>query len=231
MRWIHLCGAACIASFLPSGAFATVIFDQTVDLTVVSGSISDFNSGNEGQQRAEDFRLNAGASTITDVNWWGVYATDTPGTDNFTIRIFADVSGAPEIDPLNEFAVGAVNRVDTGVDFVFAYSVDIAPLTLAANTTYWLSIVNDTTVVDIDDWGWATNDFGIFRGSSFRREDGQAWSDALGLELGFQLTNDRPSQLDESSYNLSDGAGHRSQHQHDSGARGQTLSAYVENLT
>lgn len=34
MRWIHLCGAACIASLLPSGAFADFIFDQTIDPTV-----------------------------------------------------------------------------------------------------------------------------------------------------------------------------------------------------
>jgi hypothetical protein len=43
----------------------------------------------------------------------------------------------------------AVNRADTGVDLfgldLFSYAVDIAPLTLAAGTTFWLSIFNDTS--------------------------------------------------------------------------------------
>jgi hypothetical protein len=149
-------------------------------------------------QLVDDFQLQPGASTITDVHWWGEYANPnnpgTPGTDDFTIRIFGDVSGTPEIDPLNEFAVGAVNRVSIGVidgDEVFAYSVDIAPLTLAANTTYWLSIVNDTTLDTDDNWFWnlevpsATTSVKCGRGV-----DGAIWGQCQLLELGFQLTND-----------------------------------------
>jgi PEP-CTERM motif len=85
--------------------------------------------------------------------------------DNFTIRIFADIGGVPGVNPVNEFVVGnTVGRVDTGetqFDFykVFSYSANIPPLTLSANTTYWLSILNDTTADTDDWWGW-TYDLG-----------------------------------------------------------------------
>ena len=46
MKWIHLCGAACIASLLPSGAIADLIFDQSIDLT--DGAFpSDFAQGTQ----------------------------------------------------------------------------------------------------------------------------------------------------------------------------------------
>lgn len=176
MRLIHLCGAACIASSLPSGAIADLIFDQTVAFAREALE-SDF----EATQLADDFQLQPGASTISDVHWWGGYNNNTPGTDDFTIRIFADISGTPEIDPLNEFAVGTVNRVDTGVvghpDLnVFFYSVEISPLALAANTTYWLSIVNDTTTTPtLDFWGWSTSLSSHGATNVVRTGDGTAW--------------------------------------------------------
>jgi hypothetical protein len=66
----------------------------------------------------------------TDVHWWGGYfGHNTPEADDFVICIFGDIGGTPDIDPLNEFAVGAaVDRVDTGIvellgPNVLAYSV------------------------------------------------------------------------------------------------------------
>ena len=86
MKWIDLCGAACIASLLPSGASAGLIFDQSIDLTFQA-------RGSEGfTLNADDLALQAGASTITDIHWWGVYASSNTATepDNFTIRIFKE---------------------------------------------------------------------------------------------------------------------------------------------
>ena len=77
-----------------------------------------------------------------------------PETDHFRFRIFADDQWDSGDRPAERVrSLLAVNRVNSGVDLidgfgdsydVFAYSVDIAPLTLAANTTYWLSILNST---------------------------------------------------------------------------------------
>ena len=53
MRWMHLWGAACIASLLPSGARADLIFDQTVELTG-NAIPSDFDAP---QQLADNFQL------------------------------------------------------------------------------------------------------------------------------------------------------------------------------
>jgi hypothetical protein len=206
MRWIHLCGAACIVGLLPSGASADLIFDQSVDLTVGAES-SDFTFNPDGPsffspgQIADDFKLLSGASTITDVHWWGLYGnSNTPGTDFFTIRIFADDSGFPEIDPLNELDLLAVNRVDTGADLidrfgdsydVFAYSIDIAPLTLAANTTYWLSIVNIVRSTAPETvWAWNFDESVVGNASVARRNDDDESWDPFADDFGFQLTND-----------------------------------------
>lgn len=139
------------------GRQAGCIFDQSIDLTV-GAEVSDrcFKPLTDPRtcptELADDFKLLSGASTITDIHWWGVYGnTNTPGNDPFSIRIFGVVGGRPGIEPLNELDYFSLNRVDTGVDIadeldagfdVFAYSVEISPLTLEANTAYWLSIVN-----------------------------------------------------------------------------------------
>jgi hypothetical protein len=205
MRLIHLCGAVCIASSLPSGASADLIFDQSVDLTF-DADVSDNAFKPDSRpyeapgQIADDFNLRSGASTITDVHWWGVYGnTNTPGTDSFRIRIFADDNGIPQIDPLNQLDPLAVNRVDTGVDLidgfgdsydVFSYSVDVAPLTLAASTTYWLSILNSTHVSMDTVWLWSLgrSDMSNAVGRGFDETD---WRVGFpNTSFGFQLTND-----------------------------------------
>lgn len=187
MRWIHLCGAACIASLLPSGASAAVIYDQSIiDLTVgteVSDPTFQPDFGSP-QEIADDFKLLSGANTITDVHWWG-----TSG-DRFTIRIFGDIGGTPEEFPLNELGFLAFNRVDTGVDQagfdIFAYSAEISPLALAADTTYWLSIV---AFADFGVWKWNLGASDAGNAASARNDFSPQWV-PFGGGFGFQLTND-----------------------------------------
>jgi len=121
------------------------------------------------QQIGGLFTLQPGANTITDVHWWGIYGTSGSipqqplQDDHFLIRFFVwDVDSV--VDPFVEIGAGnAVNRTDSGLNVsvndkpfdIFAYSVDIAPLTLVPNTRYLLSIVNDTTSSATNSWSWS----------------------------------------------------------------------------
>lgn len=195
---------AVLALCAAGGANAAVIYDNGVAAVGVAAS-SDFDTGTF---QADNFVLQPGATTITDVHWRGVYGTnggaDTPGTDAFIIRFYADAGGGvPVLSPFASFSVGsAVNRTDTLVDLgsgasaidIYSYSVVIAPLALTAGTTYWLSIVNDTRT-DIDDnWAWGA----ALGGDGFATlvpSFSNAWIPSgvqFSRTLDFQLTNDVP---------------------------------------
>ena len=178
---------------------AAVIYDNNVPIESSGTSVSDVDFI-PPIENADDFTLAPGASTITDIHWWGSYTGDVmpdrvaSEPDNFTIRFFEDLPGLPQATPLAEFHVGHVSRVDTGLQNlstlkVYSYSVDIAPLALTPNATYWLSIVNDTTADQNDDWYWSAGG----TGNSATRFVPGIWRQA-GLELAFQLTNDGVAQ-------------------------------------
>ena len=99
---------------------------------------------------ADDFSLAPGANVITGVQWTGLYfPSNTPTQpDNFTIQLFADVGGSPVVTPFLSLSIGNPGRTDTGIDIagsdLFAYSANVAPITLAPNTVFWLSIFNNT---------------------------------------------------------------------------------------
>jgi hypothetical protein len=145
-------------------AHAVVIYDNSaaVNSTVFSDpSISQFA---EPQFIADDFSLSPGANSITGIRWTGVYAPATSVVpDNFRIQLFANVAGAPDLTPIISLFIGDPGRTDTGLDIfandLFAYSVTVPPIILAPNTTFWLSIVNDTSADLVSNWGWATQTF------------------------------------------------------------------------
>ncbi len=193
-------GAVLGLAVLVGGAFATpaqavTIFDNGAP-DLLGGLFSDFD---QPQQAADDFQLQAGASTITDVHWYGLYAFDNtpPALDNFRIRIFGDNGGVPLANFLHEVLVGnAVNRTATanqvfGFD-VFSYDVlfTSTPIVLNPLTTYWLSIVNDTSNEN-DVWVWASSSV-VGGNAAFRvAGDGTPWlTDQDGRDLAFSLTND-----------------------------------------
>jgi hypothetical protein len=139
---------------------------------------------------ADDFTLQSGASTVTDIHWWGAYNSGAI-TDNFTISFFESAGGAPAATTLAEYSVGSVSRVATGDNVagsfpVYEYSVDISPLALNANTTYFLSIVNDT-LSSPSNWYWA---WSVNGGTNMYSDDGQGWSLDNRAEFAFTLTND-----------------------------------------
>ena len=177
-----------------TAAPAAVIYDNGP--TATNGFVSDTDFP---MFVADDFTLAAGANVITDVEWTGLYAfTNTPLADDFTIQFFADVAGSPAVAPFLSLAIGNPGRTDTGINVtgfdLFAYSVDVAPIPLAANTVFWLSIFNNTSADTDDNWFWGMNDA---LGNSFNRASpADPWA-AQGNRQDFQLTG--PTAVPEPS--------------------------------
>ena len=165
----------------------TVIYDNGVpDLATAWASDFDLPS-----QMADDFVLQPGANTITDVHWWGLYASNIdpwPLLDTFTLRFYEDAGGGPAVVPFYDVPIGPVVRTNGGREIVgytlYEYGVQIPELTLNAGTTYYLSIVNNTQGL-ADDWFWAQS---AGTGADWHRvSDGASWT-PLSTELAFNLT-------------------------------------------
>lgn len=144
---------------------------------------------------ANEFSLDPGANTITDVHWWGFYYIgSTAGPDDFSILIYADTGSGPEATPsVLDVNVGSVTATDTGMldssgHTVYAYSVDISPVNLTANTTYWLSIVNATTSQDSSFWVWSLSDSSP--GDHVQVDLGDGFGELPYGQMAFTLTND-----------------------------------------
>ena len=144
---------------------------------------------------ADDFSLAPGANVITGVQWTGLYAfTNTPTQpDNFTIQFFADVGGSPVVTPFLSLSVGSVGRTDTGIDIggadLFEYTANVAPLALAPNTAFWLSVFNNTAADTDDNWYWAMQD--ALGNSHARDTPADPWMlqvPPVGNRQDFQLT-------------------------------------------
>ena len=159
-------------------------------------------------QTADDFALQSGNNTIRDIHWWGIYLLDnTPGTDDFTIRIFEDDGGKPSAINFQTVFTGNPGRADTGFDHtplsglfiadLYEYWVEVPALTLTAGTTYWLSIVNNTSDDDNDTWAWVTSSTGGGGNGHERAADGDVWTvhapETGGREYAFNLTVPEPT--------------------------------------
>ncbi len=60
---------------------------------LVTGYLSD-SASFYNTQSGDNFILTSGANVITDIHWWGVYASAEPPTqDDFTVRIYGFVEG------------------------------------------------------------------------------------------------------------------------------------------
>ena len=178
-----------------------MIYDNNVGTITLAW----FSDPRHFQIMADDFVLQSGANTITDIHWTGVYGgNDVPPSDSFTIQFFFSLGSVPSPVPLATRSVGnAVNRTDTGNTDnagaeIFSYSADIFPLSLTAGTTYWLSIFDNNTF--FGEWAWGAHDG---TGNAARRPDpNTGWTPAPNIgdgtpELDFQLTNNAASGAPE----------------------------------
>lgn len=149
---------------------------------------------------ADDFVLQAPDTTITNIRWWGHYAWGGPGLpeDDFTISIFEQVGNAPAIAPIIEVHVGAVDRArtrqfDRAGATVYFYSTFLdVPITLAASTTYYLSITNNTYLATGTIWSWSNHRYN--NGNNYFREDpnGPWIDDSSDMEMAFFMTDYPP---------------------------------------
>ena len=185
-------GAALLGLAAPAVARAdAIIFSQPPNFSFLSSNNFESNTG-DFQQESSRFSLTAGA-VVTHLNWWGGYDAGLPA-DVFTVRLFADAAGQPANNPLASTAVTGLTRTDTGVrdngglgSEVFFYSADLAaPLTLDANTTYWLSVLDNTP----NNWFWLADGPGTH---FFRTGDAGAWlQSANGVNFAYELVSPVP---------------------------------------
>ena len=171
-------------------AQAMMIYDNGAALNTAV-----FSDPNTPQFIADNFSLSPGSNQITGIRWRGVYASADPVVpDNFIVQFFADEAGVPSLSPFISLFIGALSRTDTGKvlfsDSVFSYSATIAPIALTPNTTYWLSIVNDTSSQLNADWAWAGQLFDFGGGSIGSRTGADfPWSVSSSFAQDFTLSN------------------------------------------
>ena len=114
--------------------------------------------------------------TIKSIEWTGFYERDfMPSNlpdrgDSFVVEIFKDAGdGAPDVDSVVRYELGAANRTDTGetgtsVDVngnlfeypIYSYSANV-DYEFEAGTRYWVSIFTELTDVEISEsnyWSW-----------------------------------------------------------------------------
>lgn len=195
---VVLTGLSALILAWGTAANAAVIYDNNVTV-VDTASFSDV----AGQFIADDFILAPGKEIITGVQWTGTYGDGfTPTVDNFSIQIFADADSVPALTPFSSLPIGDPGRTNIGklggggdprFD-LFAYSVNIAPIELASNTRFWISIVNDTSADTDDNWAWGGQV--IFDNGAIRNSQTDPWF-LTGLRQDFRLTG--PAAVPEPS--------------------------------
>jgi hypothetical protein len=173
------------------------IFNQGTYGTTAGYSESEYSDFFGGEsQLGDNFMLTEGNSTVTHVSWYGAYRDNVPVTDDFLLTVFRDNgTGMPETGGYWEWrAADAVTRTATDGLIapgawdvtIYEYSCDVSGWNLEPDTTYFLSIVNDT-----GKWMWCFNGSPT-QGDTFsvaRDSWGDDWG-ANGLDLTFRLWSD-----------------------------------------
>ncbi len=103
----------------------------------------------------------AADSSLTDVCWYGSYASDEPVPDAFEITYYADANGIPDsttiiggpfLQSAGALSVSGPVLVDDRAFPVFEYSATHAPVPVTGNQCYWIGIVNPADRVQ--EWFW-----------------------------------------------------------------------------
>lgn len=188
-----------VAAVLTAGesASASPIFTQATTNAAVfdgaSGSDRDSIFGN-GQQMADDFTVGSSA-TIQSVTWWGILSDvfleispQAPWTSE--IFIYGDNGGLPDTSNVIGYSQVVFNTLtDTGENFgdntsgddIYVFTADVTPINLSAGTTYWFSVLADTSNDPNNTFGWRLAE----NGNAVRRtgENG-IFTDPFSAEIG-----------------------------------------------
>ncbi|MEJ1336842.1 MAG: hypothetical protein RPU64_13465 [Candidatus Sedimenticola sp. (ex Thyasira tokunagai)] len=184
MRHTTLILAAIITMVLPASALSAVIFDNGApDLNSISHRLaSDIGGQYTSFYTADNFTLQPGANVITGVHWWG-WKNPLGGQPNdFTIRIYEDAGGKP-IDPhssqlYQDLSIIGDSSNWNSVTGINEGDVAVNPFTLDPNTTYWLSIFDDSNSSENHPWFWIA---------------GEGGGDAVQAEVGGSSLNWQPA--------------------------------------
>jgi hypothetical protein len=132
---------------------ADILFSQPV----ISGGVGLASDFARFQQEADSFVLSIPASVET-IQWWGAYANNDLRTDNFTLRLFANMAGNPGATPLVDISALNLTRTPTNLldnlaDQIYEYQAVLPnPVMLDEAATYYLSVVNNTPPGGVWDW-------------------------------------------------------------------------------
>jgi len=163
---------------MSGGEHPCVVFSQAPDN--IGGFLSDAGTVELfgiAVEVADDFVL-AHDANVRSVVWYGFYPSvfgPPPETDHFTILFYEDNNGIPAAEPFAQYAVGhGVRERDVGGGFI--HRADIPKTKLYGGTTYYISIVNDTSG-DLGLWSWEQANTGAGGPMFYRFDFGGGFGD------------------------------------------------------
>ncbi|MHC4591026.1 MAG: hypothetical protein ACYTAQ_17345, partial [Planctomycetota bacterium] len=115
---------------------------------------------------ADDFTPTG--SSISEICWYGIYAGNDPGTDDFTVTYYLDDNGIPGAVHATHNIASPSTRVRTGEEFataewtsqVYEYSDTHPAVAVVPGDCYWISLTNTAT----PDWLWLSAEDGASAG-------------------------------------------------------------------
>ncbi len=186
-RTLGLGFLVCVLVLAVAGqARAGVIVLRPLD-TAAEGQYSNTGPGTH-QQVADPFVLPQ-AMALTWVQWYGRYDGVVPQVNfAFTLRLFADDSGAPALTPIQQLDVVVASTALSGDPVPWrSYSTALPGWTVGPGT-YWLSILeNDpgTPAMGLTQWLWGDT-LGTGR-RALRHADSDPWLAGLDVNHAFTL--------------------------------------------
>lgn len=185
MRFLFLT-AICFLVFVPHSLMGQAVFNNQIspDTAYWSDDTSIF------QEVLDNFSL-SGPTTITGVEFSGVYGNSVSANDNFAIDFYMDNGGLPAFTPFVTTQLTNVQRTATGITIVggfdlYTYVADVGPVTLNANNPMWIRIYNDTNG---EFWNWgalSTGNNTRVGGLYYQNDNNPAWT-PFGGDMDFRL--------------------------------------------
>ena len=105
---------------------------------------------------------------VDNIAWVGAYDTNDFSGATFQISLYDNIGSDPNNlpAPLQQFSVGNANETAVGgFNGYYSYSTSLAPFSVTAGQTYWVSIVAQ---LDYNDAGWGVSFSNLGDNNSFQ---------------------------------------------------------------